>query len=187
MKLAIKNMVCSRCIMAVTAIFEQHQLKPTSVSLGEVNLIQNEISTDNLQLLNTDLLKIGFEIIEDKKRRIIEKIKNTIIEHVHHFDDNIKLNLSHLLSQKLNYDYNYLSNLFSEVENTTIEKYFIIQKIERVKELLVYDELSISQIADRLDYSSGAYLSSQFKKITGFTPTFYKTLKENKRIKIEEL
>lgn len=180
-------MVCSRCIMAVTAILEQNQIKPLSIILGEVVLSQTEISIYKKELINSDLLKIGFEIIEDKKSRIIEKIKNIIIEHVHHIDDNTKLNLSHFLAQKLNYDYSYLSNLFSEVENTTIEKYFIAQKIERVKELLVYDEFSISQIADMLDYSSGAYLSSQFKKITGFTPTFYKTLKENKRIKIEEL
>ena len=133
------------------------------------------------------LLKIGFEIIDDKKSKIIERIKNLIVKVVHHKEANIKINLSVLLAEKVGYEYTYLSNLFSEVESTTIEKYFIAQKIERVKELLVYDELSLSEIAYKLDYSSVAYLSTQFKKVTGLTPTFYKSLKENKRKNLEEL
>ena len=187
MKVVVKNMVCSRCIMAVTSIFEKHKLTPTSVRLGEVHLKKETIDPTILSALNKDLLKIGFEIIDDKKSKVIEKIKNLIVEIVHHQEVNIKINLSVLLAEKLGYEYTYLSNLFSEVESTTIEKYFIAQKIERVKELLVYDELSLSEIAYKLDYSSVAYLSSQFKKVTGLTPTFYKSLKENKRKNLEEL
>lgn len=118
---------------------------------------------------------------------MIEKIKNAIVKLIHHSDDNIKTNLSDHIADQLHYDYTYLSNLFSEVEGTTIEKYFIAQRIEKVKELLVYDELSLSEISDRLGYSSVAYLSSQFKKVTGLTPSFYKSLKEHKRKNIEEL
>lgn len=180
-------MVCSRCIMAVTAILNDHQLKALCVNLGEVILNDRFISKKKLILLSEDLLKIGFEIIDDKKSKIIERIKNLIVEIVHHQEVNIKNNLSVLLAEKLGYEYTYLSNLFSEVESTTIERYFIAQKIERVKELLVYDELSLSEIAYKLDYSSVAYLSSQFKKVTGLTPTFYKSLKENKRKNLEEL
>ncbi len=187
MKLAIKNMVCSRCIMAVKSIFEKQRLNPINVALGEVNLNVDHLPTYKILLLNKDLRNIGFELIDDKKGKIIEKIKNLIIERVHHSEDILKTNLSDFLAEKLQFEYNYLSNLFSEVEGTTIEKYFINQKIEKVKELLVYDELSLSEIADRLDYSSVAYLSSQFKKVTGLTPTFYKSLKESKRRNIEEL
>jgi AraC-like DNA-binding protein len=187
MKLSIKNMVCSRCIMAVTSIFENHQLTLTNVRLGEVDLINKTIEATQLSSLNEDLLKIGFEIIDDKKGKVIEKIKNAIVDLIHHSEDGLNVNLSSFLADKTNYDYNYLSNLFSEVEGTTIEKYFISQKIEKVKELLVYDELSLSEIADKLDYSSVAYLSSQFKKVTGLTPSYFKTLKEDKRKKIEEL
>ena len=180
-------MVCPRCIMAVTSIFEQHQLKPLSVNLGEVALADSIIPNDKLKVLSRDLLNIGFEIIDDKRRIIVEKIKNTIVELVHHSEDSVKINLSDFIAGKLSYDYNYLSNLFSEVENVTIEKYFIAQKIERVKEFLVYDELSLSEIAQKLGYSSVFYLSSQFKKVTGLTPTYYKSLKENKRKNLEEL
>lgn len=187
MKVSVKNMVCSRCITVVSSIFEKHQLTPASVRLGEVDLLNKTIEPAQLLSLNEDLLKIGFEIIDDKKGKVIEKIKNTIVDLIHHSEDGLNVNLSSFLSDKTNYDYNYLSNLFSEVEGTTIEKYFISQKIEKVKELLVYDELSLSEIAYKLDYSSVAYLSSQFKKVTGLTPSFYKSLKENKRKSIEEL
>ncbi|KKX47548.1 AraC family transcriptional reguator [Sphingobacterium sp. IITKGP-BTPF85] len=130
---------------------------------------------------------LGFEVIDDKKCRIIERIKNIIIELVHNRDSDIKTNLSDVLSNKLHHDYNYLSNLFSEVEGTTIEKYFIAQKIEKVKELLVYDELSLSEIAFRLNYSSVAYLSNQFKKVTGLTPSHFKQIKEDKRKPLDEV
>lgn len=171
----------------VESIFEKYELKLIKVSLGEVLVAEDHIPSNKMAQLNKDLRNIGFQLIDDKKGKVIEKIKNLIIDHVHHSNGIIKTNLSRFLSDKLQYEYNYLSNLFSEVEGTTIEKYFIFQRIEKVKELLVYDELSLSEIADKLDYSSVAYLSSQFKKITGLTPTFYKSLKENKRRNIEEV
>ena len=180
-------MVCSRCKMLVKAELEKAGLSPLTVELGEVE-IENEPTDEVLEQLNASLQKLGFEIIDDRKSRIIEKIKNAIVELIHHkSNENMSVNLSEFISQKLNYDYNYLSNLFSEVQGITIEKYFIAQKIEKVKELLKYDELSLSQIADRLGYSSVAYLSNQFKKQTGLTPSFYKTMKTNSRKNIEDL
>lgn len=180
-------MVCSRCKMLVKAELEKAGLNPLTVELGEVE-IENEPTDEVLEQLNASLQKLGFEIIDDRKSRIIEKIKNAIVELIHHkSNENMSVNLSEFITQKLNYDYNYLSNLFSEVQGITIEKYFIAQKIEKVKELLKYDELSLSQIADRLGYSSVAYLSNQFKKQTGLTPSFYKTMKTNSRKNIEDL
>ena len=180
-------MVCSRCKMLVKAELEKAGLNPLKVELGEVE-IESEPTDEVLEQLNASLQKLGFEIIDDRKSRIIEKIKNAIVELIHHkSNENMSVNLSEFISQKLNYDYNYLSNLFSEVQGITIEKYFIAQKIEKVKELLKYDELSLSQIADRLGYSSVAYLSNQFKKQTGLTPSFYKTMKTNSRKNIEDL
>ena len=180
-------MVCSRCKMLVKAELEKAGLNPLTVELGEVE-IENEPTHEVLEQLNASLQKLCFEIIDDRKSRIIEKIKNAIVELIHHkSNENMSVNLSEFISQKLNYDYNYLSNLFSEVQGITIEKYFIAQKIEKVKELLKYDELSLSQIADRLGYSSVAYLSNQFKKQTGLTPSFYKTMKTNSRKNIEDL
>ncbi len=172
--------------MVVQAELEKTGIRALNVELGEVELEQ-EPSAKQLQQLRTLLLHLGFELIDNKKSRLIEKIKNKIIEQVHHAGGNRQLNLSEYLSSALHYDYTYLSNLFSEVEGTTIEKYVIAQKIERVKELLVYDELSLSEIAYQMDYSSVAYLSSQFKKVTGLTPSFYKSLKEHKRRNIEDL
>jgi len=187
MKYAVKNMVCNRCIMVVTSIFEKNGIKPSLVDLGEVTVETDEVSANQLSGIKRDLKNVGFEIIDDKKSKIIEKIKNSIVELVHHTDEGLKINLSEYLSKKVSYDYTYLSNLFSEIESTTIEKYFVSQKIERVKELLVYDELTLSEIAHKLNYSSVAYLSSQFKKVTGLTPSYFKSLKENKRKKIEEI
>jgi len=172
--------------MAVKELFEKLKITPHSVNLGEVD-VKGNLSKEQLKELNSSLQSFGFELIDDKKSKIIEKIKNSIIQLVHHSDYELKTNLSTFITSKIHQDYNYLSNLFSEVEGTTIEKYFIAQRIERVKELLVYDELSLSQIADKLGYSSVAYLSNQFKKITGFTPSYFKTLKEKKRRNIEDL
>ena len=132
-------------------------------------------------------MSLGFDIIDDKKIRLIEQIKTIIIDLVHHQDNVTKTNLSDVLSSKLFHDYNYLSNLFSEVEGTTIEKYFIAQKIEKVKELLVYDELSLSEIAFRLNYSSVAYLSNQFKKVTGLSPSHFKNIREDRRKPLDEV
>lgn len=186
MKLYIKNMVCSRCKMVVKAHLENKRLRPLSVNLGEVE-IEGELSKDKLQDLDTSLKALGFELIDNKKSRTIEKIKNAIVSLVHYSDNNIHTNLSSFITSKIHQDYNYLSNLFSEVEGTTIEKYFIAQRVEKAKELLVYDELTLSEIADKLGYSSVSYLSNQFKKITGFTPSYFKSLKEHKRKNIEDL
>lgn len=184
--LFIKNMVCNRCIMVVQNELDKLGLSATSIKLGEV-VFETEPSTEEKIKLAVVLLALGFQVIDDKKSRIIEKIKNTIIDLVHHQDNGYKTNLSDVLSSKLHHDYNYLSNLFSEVEGTTIEKYLIAQKIEKVKELLVYDELSLSEIAFQLNYSSVAYLSNQFKKITGLTPSHFKQIKEEKRKPLDEV
>lgn len=179
-------MVCSRCKMVVKSEFEKLGLQTISVELGEVEL-QNEISESQKEVLLQNLQVLGFDLIDDKKSKTIDKIKTLIIDLVHHKNNDLKINLSDYLVQNLNQDYSTLSNLFSEVENTTIEKYFISQKIEKVKELLIYNELSLSEIADLLNYSNVAHLSNQFKKITGFTPTYFKQLKDKKRIQIENL
>lgn len=184
--LFIKNMVCNRCIIVMKNELEKLGLSAISIKLGEV-IFEKNITVEEKEKLDDTLLELGFQIIDDKKSRIIEKIKNTIIELVHHQENEAKTNLSDILSTKLHHDYNYLSNLFSEIEGTTIEKYFIAQKIERVKELLVYDELSLSEIAFQLNYSSVAYLSNQFKKITGLTPSHFKQIKEEKRKPLDEV
>ncbi|MDA3616621.1 helix-turn-helix domain-containing protein [Polluticaenibacter yanchengensis] len=182
----IKNMVCNRCIMVVQSELDKLGLNVNSIRLGEV-VLEEELSDEKKKLLEEVLIPLGFELIDDKKVRIIEKIKNIIIDLVHHQDNDAKTNLSDVLISQLHHDYNYLSNLFSEVESTTIEKYFIAQKIEKVKELLVYDELSLSQIALRLNYSSVAYLSNQFKKVTGLTPSHFKQIREEKRKPLDEV
>ena len=179
-------MVCSRCKMVVKAQLENMGLRPLSVNLGEVE-IEQALSKEELLQLDTTVRALGFELIDDKRSQTIEKIKNVIVKSVHHSNHHIKTNLSAFITSQIHQDYNYLSNLFSEVEGTTIEKYFISQRIEKVKELLVYDELTLSEIADQLGYSSVAYLSNQFKKVTGFTPSYFKSLKEYKRKNIEEL
>lgn len=182
----IKNMVCNRCIMVVQNELDKLHLDVDSVSLGRVDLNSALSKSDKLKLKNA-LLPLGFEVIDDKRSRIIEGIKNVIIQAVHHQDTELKVNLSKLLSDKLNLDYSYLSTLFSEVEGTTIEKYFIAQKVEKVKELLVYGELSLSEIAFQLHYSSVSYLSNQFKKVTGLTPSHFKKIKEEKRKPLDEI
>ncbi|HAC15048.1 MAG TPA: AraC family transcriptional regulator [Bacteroidetes bacterium] len=186
MKLYIKNMVCNRCILVVKNELEKLGFASVKLTLGEVEL-ENEIDEKEKSIINNHLQTLGFELIDDKKGRIIEKIKNIIIDLVHNQDNDAKTNLSNVLSSKLHHDYNYLSHLFSEVEGTTIEKYFISQKIEKVKELLVYDELSLSEIAFRLKYSSVAYLSNQFKKVTGLTPSHFKQIKEEKRKSLDKV
>ena len=172
--------------MVVESEFEKLGLQTISVELGEVEL-QDTITVPQKEILLKNLQVLGFDLIDDKKSKIIEKIKTLIIDLVHHKNNELKINLSDYLAENLNQDYNSLSNLFSEIENTTIEKYFINQKIEKVKELLIYNELSLSEIADMLNYSNVAHLSNQFKKTTGFTPTYFKQLKDKKRIQIENL
>lgn len=172
--------------MVVKSILENEGLVAESVELGEVELKETPTKIQIVKL-ETALKQLGFEIIDNHKSEIIEKIKNAIVTLVHHSKEQLKTNLSAFITSKIHYDYSYLSKLFSEVEGTTIEKYLIIQRIERAKELLVYNQLTLSEIADQLGYSSVAYLSNQFKTITGFTPTYFKSLKEIKRRNIEEI
>ncbi|MEP2773272.1 MAG: AraC family transcriptional regulator [Fulvivirga sp.] len=184
--LHIKNMVCNRCIMVVQNELDNLGLKIKNIKLGEVTFEKAPSSEEKNKLRNA-LIPLGFEVIDDKKSRIIETIKNTIIDLVHHQNNEIKINLSEALSTQVHHDYNYLSNLFSEVEGITIEKFFIAQKIEKVKELLVYDELTLSEIAFLLNYSSVAYLSNQFKKVTGLTPSHFKKIREDRRKPLDEV
>lgn len=184
--LHIKNMVCHRCIMAVEEILNKQEIPYQSIRLGEVQLTE-PISEKKKAVLEKELTSIGFALIDDRKSQLIEKIVNILIEQIYQSDEPLRVNLSDYLSEKLHYDYNYLSNLFSEVKGTTIEKYFIAQKIERVKELLVYDELSLSEIAYHLGYSSVAHLSNQFKKVTGLTPSYFKSIRTEKRKPLDEV
>ena len=187
MKLMIKNMVSLRCKMIVRSTLEELNLKPINVDLGEAEIQEEELTDVQLGELKKGLLSFGLELLEDKKAILIEKIKTIIIEMIHYSEEPPILNFSSFLSQKLNYEYNYLSNLFSEVKGTTIEHYIIAHKIERAKELLIYNELTITQIAEKLHYSNVAHLSNQFKKVTGLTPTFFKKMKHKRIIALENL
>ena len=180
MKLYIRNMVCIRCQMVVRSELKKLGLHSVYVELGEAE-IKEEISNEQLELLRAGLKKTGLELMDDKKSMLVEKIKMVIVELVHYNDDQIKINLSDYLSEKLNHNYTYLANLFSEVKGTTIENFYLSHKIEKVKELLVYDELNLSEIAYKLHYSSVAHLSNQFKKMTGLTPSHFKLLKHKRR------
>ena len=179
-------MVCDRCKMAVKSELEKLGIIPVSVELGEVELAEN-FKENQKRELEIKLQSLGFELLEDKTTILIEKIKCLIIDLVHHQNIELKTNLSHYLSKQLGQDYSALSNLFSEVQGATIEHYFIAQKIEKVKELLMYKELTLSEIAIKLNYSDVAHLSNQFKKITGVTPTHFKQLEENNRLQIDGL
>lgn len=184
--LHIKNMVCNRCIMVVEDQLKRLGLQPLSVELG-VAILQTQVTDEVYHSVKEALEPFGFELMDDKKSQVIEQIKDAIIELVHYKDSDLKVNLSDHLASKLNRDYSSLSKLFSEVTNTTIEKYLIAQKIERAKELLVYGELSLNEIADKLNYSSAAYLSTQFKSVTGLTPSYFKKIKEHKRKPLDEV
>lgn len=173
-------MVCIRCKMVVKSELEKLGLHYTMVELGEAEITEN-ISAEQLHCLDVALKKSGLELMDDNKTILVEKIKTIVIELVHYSDDQIKINLSDYLSEKLNHNYTYLSNLFSEVKGTTIEKYYLSHKIEKVKELLAYDELNLTEIAYKLHYSSVAHLSNQFKKLTGLTPSHFKNLKQKRQ------
>lgn len=173
MNLFIKNMVSMRCKMVVESVLDELGIHYTVVELGNVK-IKEALTSDQHAHLEKTLLKYGLELKDDKKNMLIEEIKNVIIEMVHYSDEPPKINFSNYLSEKLKYNYTYLSNLFSEVKGTTVEHFIIAHKIERVKELLVYDELTLSEIAWKLHYSSVGHLSSQFKKVTGLTPSHFK-------------
>ena len=179
-------MVSNRCKMAVKEELRNLCLHFILVDLGEVEIMEN-ISLDQREKLKIRLLEAGFELMDDKKSMLIEKIKNVIIEMVHHSNEIIKVNFSDYLSEKLNHDYTYMSNLFSEVQGTTIEQFIISHKTERIKELIIYGELNITEIAWKMGYSSVAHLSSQFKKVTGLSPSHFKKLKDKRRSPIEEI
>ena len=182
----IKNMVCNRCVLVVTEMLKGLHLTPLNVELGKA-VVQEELKPDDWKNIKEALEKYGFEWIDDKRMRIIEQIRTAIIELVHYGDNGLKTNLSDYLASKLHRDYSALSKLFSETTNTTIEKYLIAQKIERAKELLMYGELSLNEIADMLNYSSVSYLSAQFKHVTGMTPSHFKKIKGNKRKPLDEI
>lgn len=186
MKIYIKYMVSNRCKLAVKAVLKEIGLHFIVVDLGEVDIMEN-ISVTQRELLKIALLDSGLELMDDRRAILIEKIKTVIVEMVHHTDDSIRTNFSNYLSDKLHHDYTYLANLFSEVQGTTIEQFIITHKVERIKELIMYDELNITEIAWKMNYSSVAYLSKQFKKNTGLSPSHFKLLKDKKRSPIEEI
>lgn len=186
MKLYIKYMVSIRCKMVVKSELDKLGLHYGTVDLGEVE-VKDEVSPEQRELLRKALLKSGLELMEEKKPMLIEKIKNVIVEMVHYSDELPKVKNSEYISEKLNHDYTYLANVFSEVTGTTIEHYIILHKIERVKELLLYDELNLTEISYKLNYSSVAHLSNQFKKVTGLTPSYFKELKNKRRNSLENL
>jgi len=179
-------MVSLRCKMMVKSELEKLGIKHHIVELGEVEVIGN-LSAKKHEQLKTALHRSGLDLIDDSKAMLIEKIKTTIIEMIHYSDDLPKTNFSEYLSQKLNQDYTSMSNIFSQTKGITIEQFIILHKIEKVKELIIYDELNLSEIAWKLHYSSVAHLSTQFKKITGLTPTFFKSLKHQRRTLLENL
>jgi AraC family transcriptional regulator len=184
MKLYIKNMVCDRCKTAVQRALEKNNLAFTNLELGEVEL-RFQPDENQLEQFKSDIEEIGFELIEDKNARIISKIKKVVMVTVR--EAGLKTKLSAQVSEALHKEYTSLSNLFSSVEGITIEQYAILQKIEFVKELLVYDELSLSEIAHKLRYSSVQHLSNQFKKVTGLTPSHFKKIGEQKRQPIDQV
>ncbi|MFZ4107072.1 helix-turn-helix domain-containing protein [Flavobacterium sp.] len=186
MKLFIKYMVSNRCKMVVKEELKKIGLHFIFVDLGELEIMEDltEVKRD---LLRKGLLNSGLELMEDKKAILIEKIKNVIIEMIHYSDEIPKVNYSDYISEKLKHDYTYLSNIFSEVKGMTIQQFIINHKIERAKELLLYDEYNLTEISYKLNYSSVAHLSNQFKKITGLTPSHFKKLKEKRRNPIEEI
>ena len=186
MHLYIKNMVCSRCIMVVQQELQKLDIAIAQVSLGEVET-STDISKQQLEELQANLANLGFEILDKSKHQLIEKIKNIVIRQIHHTDDENHHNFSQILSKELHKDYSYLSSLFSEVEGVTIEKYIINQRLEKVKEFIIYKEMNLSEIAYKLGYSSVAHLSNQFKKVTGLTPSHFRKVGQNKRKPLDEV
>lgn len=186
MKLYIKYMVSLRCKMMVKEELKKLGLHFIVVELGEIDIMET-LNVEQRRELKAGLLQSGLELMDDKKAVLIERIKNVIIEMVHYSDELPKTNYSDYISEKLNHDYTYLSNIFSEVKGITIQQFIIIHKIERAKELMLYDELNLTEISYKLNYSSVAHLSNQFKKVTGLTPSHFKQLKDKRRNPIEEI
>lgn len=182
----VKNMVCDRCVMMLKMALEETGLQPLHVSLGEAE-VAVELTADLREELNQRLEKLGFKLINDRKTRLIQNIKHEVIAFIQNPGTAEKKRFSEHLAHRLGQDYSSLSKLFSEVQGVTLEQYIISQKVERVKELLVYEELSVSEIALQLDYSSVSHLSRQFKKVTGLTPTHFKQVKEKKRLPLDQI
>jgi AraC-like DNA-binding protein len=179
-------MVSLRCKMMVKEELRKLGLHFIFVDLGEIEIMET-ISDEQRHSLNSGLLLIGLELMDDKNAILIQRIKNVIIEMVHHSEEMPNVNFSTFLSEKLSYDYTYMANLFSEVQGTTIEQFIILHKIERIKELIMYDELNLTEISYKMNYSSVAHLSNQFKKMTGLTPTHFKNMKDRRRISLDEI
>jgi len=186
MKIFIKNMVSIRCKMVVKSELEKLGLHYTSVELGEIHTVET-LTAEQLVSLKAGLWKSGLELMDDKRSILIEKIKTVIIEMVHYTDELPRVNFSTFISKKLGYEYKYLGNLFAEVQGTTIEQYIILHKIERVKELLTYNDMSLTDIADIMQYSSVAALANQFKKVTGLTSKHFKKMQAERRKALEDL
>ncbi len=186
MKLYIKYMVSLRCKMMVKEELKKLGLHYATVDLGTVEILE-DITQEQRDQLKKKLLRSGLELLDDKKSILIEKIKDVIIEMIHYSDELPEVNYSDHISEKLNHDYTYLSNTFSEVKGITIQQFIIMHKIEKVKELILYDELNLTEIAYKLHYSSVAHLSNQFKKITGLSPSFFKQLKQKRHGNLENL
>ena len=179
-------MVSARCKMVVKEELKKLGLHFIVVDLGEVDVME-DISNEQREQLKAGLLSSGLELMDDKRAVLIEKIKTVIIEMVHHSEELPKVNYSDYISEKLDHNYTYLSNMFSEVKGITIQQFIIVHKIERVKELLLYDELNLTEISYKMHYSSVAHLSNQFKKVTGYSPSHFQQLKEKRRTPIEEI
>lgn len=186
MKVYVKNMVCNRCIEAVTEVFQQAGYSVKAIRLGEVEIDQ-DLSLADQANIGDILRKRGFDLLEDKNSQIIERIKNLVIDVIHGDGKPIKINYSAYLEEQIGRDYSFLSSLFSSVEGITIEKYTILQRLEKVKELLIYGELTLSQIANELNYSSVQHLSNQFKKATGMSPTAFKKQRLNLRNPLDKI
>ena len=186
LKLYIKYMVSLRCRMIVKEELKKLGIQNAAIDLGIAD-IPEDITKEQREKLRRNLLKSGLELMEDKKNILIEKIKSVIIEMIHYGDELPKMNYSDYISEKLKYDYTYLSNTFSDVKGITIQQYIIIHKIERVKELILYDELNLTEISEKMHYSSVAHLSGQFKKVTGHSPSYYKRLSEKRNSNLENM
>ena len=185
-KLLIKNMVCERCVMTVKDILHKKEIPFENVTLGEVDLAR-KLSDDEIKNLQTSLKKVGFELIETRVNKIIEDIKQRVLEYLAMGMDSQEVKLSLFITQKINYDYSYLSDLFSSIEGKTIEQFFILQRIEKVKELIVYDQLSLTEISYQTGFSSVHHLSTQFKKITGLSPSHFKKIAGEKRNSLDKI
>jgi AraC-like DNA-binding protein len=186
MKIYIKNMACESCKVVVKEVMEALEIPYKKIEMGEVETVQ-EVSDADKKRLNIKIRKAGLELLEKRKGIIIEKMKKEMVNYVYHSDEKSMVNFSELLSKKLNYSYGYLSNLFSEVEANTIERYIISLKTERIKQLIIMEELTLTQISYKMHYSSIAHLSAQFKRETGLTPSHFKKIKEKRRISIQDI